>query len=76
MADFGLILIAVAGWGALNVAAQTVLDSPGGLLCFAGLVLIWIGTTRLADATREPAARSGGNAVRTGRIQATFKKCI
>jgi hypothetical protein len=45
LADSGLFLIAFAGWEALRANSQTLLYSCGALLCFAGLVLIWIGTT-------------------------------
>lgn len=52
MADLGLILIALAGWDALSTKAQAVLYSAGGLLCSAGLVIIWIGMTQLTEAAQ------------------------
>jgi uncharacterized protein involved in response to NO len=47
MADSGLLMIAFAGWEALRASPQTLLYSCGATLCFAGLALIWIGTTNL-----------------------------
>ena len=47
MADSGILLIAFAGWEALTASPQTLLYSCGATLCFAGLALIWIGTTNL-----------------------------
>jgi hypothetical protein len=49
----GLFLIAFAGWEALRAGSQTLLYSCGAILCFAGLVLIWIGTTKLARCGEE-----------------------
>lgn len=60
MADFGLILIALAGWHALWTKAQAIIHSAGGLLCSAGLIIIWIGTTRLGKAAHEQAGRIQG----------------
>jgi threonine/homoserine/homoserine lactone efflux protein len=56
MADVGLLLIAFAGWDALRARAQALFYSSGAVLCFAGLVLIWIGTIKLADRRDLPAA--------------------
>jgi len=53
MSDLGLLLIAFAGWDALRARAQTLFYSGGGALCFLALVLIWIGTQKLADAAHE-----------------------
>ena len=60
MADFGLMLIALAGWHALWTEAQANIHSAGGLLCFAGLIIIWIGTTKLEKAAYEQADRVQG----------------
>src|SRR5271154_7511492 len=54
MADSGLLMIAFAGWEALRASPQTLLYSCGATLCFAGLVLIWIGTTKLASSSPGP----------------------
>jgi hypothetical protein len=48
LADFGLLLIAFAGVDARKASLQTFLYSGGGILCFVGLALIWIGTSKLA----------------------------
>jgi hypothetical protein len=61
LANFGLLLIGLAGWYALSTGTQSFLYSGGGILCVAGLVLIWIGTIKLADAAHEPAVRSKPN---------------
>jgi hypothetical protein len=60
MADFELMLIALAGWHALWTEAQANIHSAGGLLCFAGLIIIWIGTTKLEKAAYEQADRVQG----------------
>lgn len=52
-ADSGLLLIAFAGWEALRASSQTLLYSCGVILCFAGLVLVWVGTTKLARCSQE-----------------------
>ena len=59
-ADFGLILIALAGWHALWTKAQAIMHSASGLLCCAGLILIWIGTTKLAESTHGQTDRIQG----------------
>jgi hypothetical protein len=61
LADFGLLLIGLAGWDALEARMQTLLYSGGGILCLGGLILIWTGTMKLAAAAREPAVRSKDN---------------
>jgi hypothetical protein len=53
LADSGLMLIAFAGWEALQASSQTLLYSSGAILCFAGLVLIWIGTSKLPGCREE-----------------------
>src|ERR1700749_2282025 len=55
MADLGLALIALAAWHALWTRAQAITHSAGGLLCCAGLILIWIGTTELAKSAHQQA---------------------
>ena len=57
LADFGLLLLAFAGLGAQKASVQTLLYLGGGILCFLGLVLIWIGTAKLAVG----GAQSAGN---------------
>jgi hypothetical protein len=57
LADFGLLLIAFAGLDAGKASVQTLLYLGGGILCFVGLVLIWIGTSKLAIG----GAKSAGN---------------
>ena len=57
LADFGLLLIAFAGLDAGKASVQTLLYLGGGILCFVGLVLIWIGTSKLANG----GAQSAGN---------------
>ena len=57
LADFGLLLLAFAGLGARKASVQTLLYLGGGILCFLGLVLIWIGTAKLANG----GAQSAGN---------------
>jgi hypothetical protein len=51
-ADSGLLLIAFAGWEALRASSQTLLYSCGVILCFAGLVLVWVGTTKAGAVQR------------------------
>jgi hypothetical protein len=53
LADSGFMLIAFAGWEALQATSQTLLYSSGVILSLAGLVLIWIGTTKLAWCRRD-----------------------
>ena len=49
LADFGLFLIAIAGWYALAAGSQSLLYSGGGVVCFTGLVLVWMSTIKFAN---------------------------
>jgi hypothetical protein len=49
LADFGLFLIGFAGWYALTTGSQSFLYLGGAILSFAGLVLVWISTIKLAN---------------------------
>ena len=55
LSDLGLLLIAFAGLGALSARVHTLFYSSGATLCLVGLVLIWIGTIKLARTPNEPA---------------------
>jgi hypothetical protein len=57
MADSGLLTIAFAGWEALGASPQTLLYSCGATLCFAGLLLIWIGTPNPWSSSPPPPGR-------------------
>src|SRR5271154_5511555 len=82
MADSGLLMIAFAGWEALRASPQTLLYSCGATLCFAGLTLIWIGTTNLvyrlannddvAGGQLAPTANHGDGAVALPKEQTAF----
>lgn len=52
LADIGLLVIGFAGLDALTAGTQTFFYSVGGMLCLVGLMLIWIGTPKLAAAAQ------------------------
>jgi hypothetical protein len=60
LADFGLLLIGLAGWDALEARMQALLYSGGGILCLSGLILIWTGSIKLVATAHEPAIRPKG----------------
>jgi hypothetical protein len=61
LADFGILLIGLAGCDVFRFETQSLLYSGAGILCLSGLVLISTGTMKLVGPTPAAAVRSKGN---------------